>query len=73
MRAINPEPGQIYTNPVLKLAYHIIALVLDNGPCVVYQRTNGNVPARSKHRTVRGTAPADLMAEMVRGFELQEE
>ena len=70
---INLEPGQIYTNPALKLTYEVINLVLDPGPCVVYELVNGNVPERSKHRTVQDTAPAGVMGEMVRGFELREE
>lgn len=68
----NPEPGQIYVSTALNLSYEIIANVLDPGPCVVYRRINGNVPERSKHRTVQGTAPAGLMAEMVAGFRLEE-
>lgn len=68
-----PEPGQIYHNTAIRLSYEVIALVLNNGPCAVYQRTNDNVVPKSKHRKVQGTAPARVMAEMVKGFRLQEE
>lgn len=72
-KMFNLEPGQIYTCDALKLTYEVINLVLDPDPCVVYRRTNGNVPPKSKHYAVQSTAPARMMGEMVRGFELREE